>query len=659
MGTSYAGKILYYNLSTGMTKTEPTEKYKLYLGGRGINQKLLFQNCAPSVEPFDPENPLILGPGSITGTNAPGANRMCFHYKSPTSNRFGMAVMGGYFPPELKAAGYDHVVLTGKAKKLSYLYIHDDEVQLLDASHLKGLDTIETIKAVKDDHDGEEMRVACIGPAGENLVRVATILSEYGHSASGNAPGSIMGSKNLKAIGVLGTKGVGVAYPEKFEELTAWLRETLLDHPFYESWDRRLGAENTSLHGSRKFANWGHLNEQERPDEWIEETLTTTKRLVYDFATSNNSCNACGMRCRDFIKVPEIDPVRGYSFMPCMNWPTPSMVYGLHNGQDWFKWAVQSVKDGWNVREMVHLVAFAKERQDAGDWTLDDFDGHKLEFGDIDDMLLVVRKIVNREGPGNLLADGVYRAAKKLGGKAPKEILTIHKHHQAGFEVRSKNYGMWVGPSVSDCGESKRTATVIDKYTKSRPELEKKIALEFIKDPELLVDEEKRYNRHIPVIYFEDIAIAADCLGICYNVTRHFGASGPVEFPQFAKLHTYATGFELTPDKVRVATTALRAMSRIWDMYQGRRKWHDKFDQKLPYEKPSTKGWDKGSVVDIEKQKQVVESYYKSRGWDPQTSIPKRETLEAWGLEDEARLSDELRRKIKNEPEHPYEEFDE
>jgi aldehyde:ferredoxin oxidoreductase len=200
---------------------------------------------------------------------------------------------------------------------------------------------------------------------------------------------------------------------------------------------------------------------------------------------------------------------------------------------------------------------------------------------------------------------------------------------------------------------------VIDKYQKSRPELEKKIALEFIKAPELLVKEEKPYNRHIPVIYFEDIAIAADCIGICYNVTRHFGGSGPVEFPQFAQLHKYATGFDLTADKVRVATTALRAMSRLWDMHHGRRKWHDKFDQKLPYEKPATVGWNKGNVVDIEKQKKVVESYYAGRGWDTETSIPKRETLEAWGLEDEAKFSDEIRARVQAEPEHPYEEFDE
>ncbi|MHA1917981.1 MAG: aldehyde ferredoxin oxidoreductase N-terminal domain-containing protein [Candidatus Ranarchaeia archaeon] len=658
MSTSYGGKILYLDLTTGKTRTVPTENYKQYLGGRGINQKLLFENCDQSVEPLSPDNPFILGSGSLTGTNLPGANRMCFNFKSPTSGHYGLAVMGGYFPVEMKTAGYDHMVITGKAKELSYLYIQDNEIKILKADHLKGLDTIETIDSIKKDHDGEDMRVACIGPAGESLARVSTVISEYGHSGSGNGPGSIMGSKNLKAIGILGTKGIGLAHPEKFLKLADELRVTLLEHPFYESWNRRLGAENTSLHGSRKFANWGHLNEQERPQEWIDETLTSTKRMVYDFSTSNNGCLACGMRCRDFIKIPEIDPDRGYSFMPCMNWPTPSMIFGLHNAKDWFKWSVRATKDGFNVREMVHLVAFAKERQDAGNWTIDDFDGKKLEFGDLESMMIVVDKIIKREGPGKLLADGVWKTAQKLGGNVPNEILTIHKHHHAGMEVRTKNYGMWVSSSVSDCGESKRTATVIDKYAKSRPDLEKKIALEFIKEPELLIQEQKPWNRHIPIIYFEDIAIAADCLGICYNVTRHFGASGPIEFPQFAELHKYGTGFDLTADTIRTATKALKAMTRLWDMTQGRRKWHDKFDQKLPYVKPSTVGWNKGNVVDVQKQKTVVESYYDARGWDVETSLPKKETLDAWNLTDESKLVDSLREQMKSEKEHPYEEFD-
>ena len=223
----YGGAILLVNLSEGKVSKEPTTSYSGdFLGGRGINIKLLYDGVPPEVTPLDPASLLIFGVGPLCGTPVP-ASRTEVTAKSPETGFLGSSNFGGRFGPELKYAGYDHIVITGKAVKPVYLWIYNDEVEIKDASHLWGKDTYDIPVAIRGELGTPNAQVACIGSAGENLVRFATIQHELRHGTGRTGMGCVMGSKNLKAIAVRGTKGVTLADPEGYLSITKELQKEM------------------------------------------------------------------------------------------------------------------------------------------------------------------------------------------------------------------------------------------------------------------------------------------------------------------------------------------------------------------------------------------------------------------------------------------------
>ena len=222
----YGGNILWVNLSEGKISKEPTASYSGdFLGGRGVNIKLLYDGVPPEINPLDPASFIIFGVGPLCGTQVP-ASRVEVTAKSPETGFLGSSNFGGSFGPELKFAGYDNIVVTGKADKPVYLWIYNDDVEIRDASHLWGKDTYETQEIIRSEID-PDAKVACIGQAGENHVHFATVQSELGHGAGRTGMGGVMGSKNLKAIVVRGTKGVNLADPEKYLSLAHELQKEM------------------------------------------------------------------------------------------------------------------------------------------------------------------------------------------------------------------------------------------------------------------------------------------------------------------------------------------------------------------------------------------------------------------------------------------------
>jgi len=212
----YAGRILYIDLSTGATRTEPlSEEFeKKYVGGVGFGIKMLLDNQEPGIGPFDPANPLIFALGPLAATMAPTTGKYCAFAKSPESHLLGEGYSTGFFGPELKRAGYDILVIKGRSEKPVYLWIDDDSVQLMDANHLWGKTTWETETAIKEELGDYYIRVATIGPAGEKLVRIACIINDHWRAIGRTGLGAVMGSKNLKAVAVRGTNDITVADPE-------------------------------------------------------------------------------------------------------------------------------------------------------------------------------------------------------------------------------------------------------------------------------------------------------------------------------------------------------------------------------------------------------------------------------------------------------------
>ena len=214
---SYAGNILRVNLNNGVTWIEPTEKYtKRWIGGRAINTWVLLNELNPNIKWSDSENILTFGVGVLVGTLAAGACRVSVDTKNAFNNGIGSANMGGFFGAELKFAGYDNIIISGKAKNPVYLWICDKKVEIRDAAYIWGKTTWETERRIRQKLNDERIRVATIGPAGENLVKSACIIADRGCAAGGSGCGAVMGSKNLKAIAVRGTKSIEIARPEKF-----------------------------------------------------------------------------------------------------------------------------------------------------------------------------------------------------------------------------------------------------------------------------------------------------------------------------------------------------------------------------------------------------------------------------------------------------------
>ena len=229
-------KIAYIDLSTGEIEKAPIpEKMRrMYLGGRGIDAYLLYNHIPPGIDALSPENALVVSGGLLGGTLAPSSGRCNLGAKSPLTNLLGGSNMGGFFAPELRFAGFDHLVIKGKAEKPVYLWIHDGEIEIRDAAHLWGKDTGETPAIIRRDHQDEDIKAMSIGVAGENLVRFANVLSGLKNAGGRTGMGCVMGSKNLKAIAVRGTQDLPISYPEEALEYLAKLTQMIRDNIVFQ-----------------------------------------------------------------------------------------------------------------------------------------------------------------------------------------------------------------------------------------------------------------------------------------------------------------------------------------------------------------------------------------------------------------------------------------
>ena len=283
-------------LSRGKVQKQPLneEMVKNFVGGRGINSKILFDETTPGIDPLSPNNTLIFGTGPLNGTLSPSSGRWTVTSKSPITGILGDANAGGSFGPELKFAGYDHVVIKGKAEKPVYLFIDDDQVHIRKADHLWGKDTWETDKIIKQELGDREIQIAYIGPAGENLARIACVMSNLTRAAGKTGQGAVMGSKNLKAIAVRGTKGITVAHPEEFIRVVRKAREAIMsDELNYDSL-RKLGT-TVLVSLLNATGTFGYKNMQDGYMENADKISGET--LLEKYVVRHKACFGCMIGC--------------------------------------------------------------------------------------------------------------------------------------------------------------------------------------------------------------------------------------------------------------------------------------------------------------------------------------------------------------------------
>ncbi len=436
-----------FNLEIDLTRgsiervATDAEATDLHLGGLGTNAQILWDRVPADVDPFSPDNLLIFGTGLLDGTPAPGANRTIITTYSPQTLLMGYSMMGGFFAPELKYAGYDKIILRGKSPSLVYIWIHNDKVEIRDASHLKGKGAVETQELIRRELKEPNAQVAAIGLAGENRVFTASI--EQGRSsASRLGIGAVMGDKGVKAIAVRGTKDINLARPAEFLDLCNDVLKYIKyrnDNPVPNVMTilQGLGSPQEMLHTDEKWHTenfmWGNARTR-RKDFWNDEIEKKWKDTQLGVRKRLISCYNCPIKCGAIISVPGISTF----MMKCFSKLTYTMAAFVDDLDFGFRIAQRATEYGVDGFSTPQIMAFAFELKEAGILTDADFEGCPTD--NEGKFFWLLDRIVRREGIGDILADGTYWAAKKIGkGSEAFAHNNIKKHEQLPLKLGMLN----------------------------------------------------------------------------------------------------------------------------------------------------------------------------------------------------------------------------
>jgi aldehyde:ferredoxin oxidoreductase len=605
----YAGRILRVDLTDGKIETEPldVELAKKYIGGMGLAMRLYLDNSKGGVDPFSPENPLVVATGPLSGTMVPtGGNGHVFASRSPATFGVGEAKSHGTFGTEMKRAGYDAIILTGKAEKPVYLWIDDDAAHILNAQHLWGKSPAETEDALQKELGDFYVRVSSIGPAGENLVRVACILNEKTRAAGRCGLGAVMGSKKLKAIAIRGTKDVQVA---KLEDLKTFIKviHERMKGPAARKY-RTLGtSENVLVLNAlgvlpvNNFTRGTFKNADKVSGEYLNE----------HFVAKIIGCNSCAMRCEHTVVVPE-GPFKG---------TTTRMEYeslwalGPNCGVDRLD-AISKAMDtcnryGLDSISAGGIVGFAMDLYEHGVLTNQDTGGLELRFGNHEVEFELLRKIALKEGIGAVLAGGVRLAAQEIGKGAEKYANHIKGLELTGYDLRGlKTASLGFAVSFRGADHNRHGAYAPDvKGSVDRFKAEK--------------------GRGKLVREIEDIYSIIDSLIVC-KFSRGTYYDG---FKDLAKYYTLVTGYEMSPEELTLAGERINNLGRLINIREGFSRKDDSLPYKIMNVPIPDEGVSKGAHVTQQELDLLLDDYYETRGWT-KDGIPTIEKLKQLGMED-------------------------
>lgn len=612
MTSGWTGKALNVDLTSGEIQTYSLEKpmLKKFLGGRGLTSYYLFEELKEKTDPLSPENILLFSAGPLAGTMWPTSSRITVAAKSPLTNGLGYAHAGGYFGPELKFAGYDLIHISGKARNPAYLHVENETATLKSAAHIWGGTTSEAIKAVQEEIG--KCRVACIGPAGENLVRIASIITDRDRAAGRCGLGAVMGSKNLKAVAVTGKDKVEAAYPEKFRELcTAALK----------SWS----PQNPQLKGLCNYGTpWLIATKNETGDlptknhqiarfPWAEQISGETIRERYFLKPE--TCYSCPIHCRAYARVTEgkYAPLEGSrpeyesidSFGP-MCWIADFSVIMKAN-QLCNELGLDTISTGVTV-------SFAMELYEKGLISKEET-GLPLEWGDAESTLELIRMIAHRKGFGDVLAEGTARASETIGGQASRFAMHVKRMEIPRQESRTlKAFGL--GHAVSNRGADHLYALpTIDSARKT--EVAKHL---FPRKPlEKILDTRNPTYKPEIVVFTENYCAITDALGVCKFTTTETYVFMPSDF---AEALTALTGENFTEEELLSCGERIVNLERCFNVREGFSRKDDQLPQRFLKEPLE------GSTVELDR---MLSKYYRLRGWSKQ-GTPRREKLKELGL---------------------------
>ena len=602
---AYTGKILYVDLTTGKHKTGAFDEdfAKTYIGGTGFGVKMLIDHLKPGLDAFDPENPLIYTAGATSGTLVPcTASKFGVFAKSPATNLFGEAYSTGQFGGELRMAGYDIIVITGKASKPVYLWIDDNSVQIRDASKLWGMNTWDLEQAIRDELGDQNIRVSGIGKAGENLVRLACLINDHFRAAGRTGLGAVMGSKNLKALAIRGTKDVGVAEPAELQEFCEDLFE------------RAKGPATAKYRGLGTVANILVLNaEGGMPTRNYQDACfegaenISGERLNERYVKKIQGCSACPCRCEHIAHVKDGQFDGAIARVEY----EPTMAFGSYCGVDDPEAIIKSLEHcdtyGLDAIGTGIVIGFAMECFERGLIGIEDTGGLELNFGNGPAMVEMVRKIACREDIGDLMAEGVKRAAEKIGQGSEHFAMHIKGLEMTGYDVRSLKTSA-LGYAVSRRGgDHQRHGSYgwdlsgkVNRYTADA-------------------------DRGKLVMGDEDLYTIIDSMILC-KFTRTIWKI----YDDIAKVYTQISGIPMTAAEMGKAGERINNLARIFNIREGLTRQDDTLPPRAMKD-PIQSGVSAGNVITQEELDIMLDGYYEARGWT-KSGVPRMDKLEELGL---------------------------
>lgn len=621
----YAGKILEVDLSKKriLEKEISLAFAKKYLGGIGFNAKILYDELPAGVDALDEGNILVFGVGTLVGSPFPTASRTEASAKSPMTGQFGTSNSGLFFGSQLKAAGFDALVIKGQAQKPVYLLIEDDNVTICDATGLWGKDSWESIDILKTRHYGVD--VALIGPAGENLVRFASLENGRYDGWGRTGLGAVMGSKKLKAVAVRGTKGIRPADPQGLLDVSMRAQNVIKAIPSYVPFTQYGTMNATIPYGKFKALSAHNFTLGTLPN-WKENY---GRQVVDLYSDRHMACQSCIIACAHWVEINE-GKYKGLKMKDMEI--TPMVSFGGNCGLSTdaaIKASELSQRYGVDMVSVGGVLAFAIELYQKGIISLEDL-GYDISFGDDDTIFRLMKDIVEREGIGDILAEGTQRAAEHFKG-ADRYAMHVKGLDIPMIDPRGR-WSTWTLGILTNIrgGDHLRCRNPVENlrynenkfdYTKERFGFKPRV-MENLDMPDDL--KEKIFDLESDTVdiaemskWAEDLINLFNSVGICIRPPVMEGIGSVI----LAEAYTVHTGLEMTAEELMEGAERIWNLIKLFNLREGEDIGDIKFPRRFYEEIVGEK------MLDEEKVQEVLKKYFTARGWDTATSRPTAETL--------------------------------
>lgn len=615
-----AGKILRVDLSSrSITTDEPDDAfYRTYLGGAGLIAYYLLKEVPAGADPLSPENKLIFAFGPMTGLAMAGATRNCVGAKSPLTGGFSKSEVGGFWPMAAKNAGYDAIIIEGKAETPVYLLLTDETVEIRDAGHLWGRTVMETQDILDEETGISRLRTCTIGAGGENQVHYACVMNDLKDAAGRGGMGAVMGSKNLKSIAAAGKWKADTADPTRLRELTVDMNKNFLDSPIFSKSLHEVGTgEHSQMVGGNAVGNMPSYNFARNDFPAVAE-ITATKAMA-DYGDGMEACAACSVRCKKTVKLEG-----QYNVSPRNGGPEYESLGALGS-----TCGVEDLQAIIKANELANLysmdtislgvsIAFGMECFEKEILTREDTGGIDLRFGNAEAMLQMVEAIAHREGIGDLLADGVQAAAERLGQGTDEFAMHVKGLEIPMHDPRVKQ-GLGVVYSVEAHGADHCAGMHDTAATQEGPGIEHYRSMGAIGPlpaddlSAAKVANQKAAHTHS---LFRDSAVACSFV--------------PWTIEQQVEIIRAVTGWSYSVHEALQLGQRVATLGRIFNMREGITTADDSLPDRM-FEGTPTGGLKDGGI-DREKMQNAIGLFYGMMGWDEQTGVPTRAHLGELGI---------------------------